>query len=271
MDIPAETAGTALAFDAASGVYDRDYEGLPGIRMMREQTQSLYLKCFPPGSSILEINCGTGNDAVFLALRGRTIMATDLSVRMVGEVNKKIALHGLAESVQARRLAFADLRHLSPGKFDGAYSNLGGLNCTNDLEAVAGDLARLIRPGGFFIATVMPPFCLWESASYALRLDWRGAVRRFGRSGVLAHVHGGSVRTYYHSPGKFIKACAPHFDHVSTLGLAVLLPPPNFVRTYEALGRGTRILARADRLASRLPGLRNFGDHYAMILKRKPG
>jgi SAM-dependent methyltransferase len=269
MDLPIEASNTSMAFDAAAAVYDAEYEGLPGIRMMRSRTESLYMEYFPAGSSLLELNCGTGNDAVYLGQRGRRVLATDLSVRMVGEVNTKIAVYGLAESVETRRLAFADLRHLSPRQFDGAYSNMGGINCTNELADLAANLGARIRPGGHFIATVMPPFCLWESAAYAARLDWRGAVRRMRRGGALAHVHGGSVRTHYHSPKKFMAAFTPYFDQVSTEGLAVLLPPPNFSGAYEKLRGGMRFLAEADRLASRIPGLRILGDHYVMILKRK--
>jgi ubiquinone/menaquinone biosynthesis C-methylase UbiE len=267
--VHAEIKHTARAFDAASAVYDASYEDLPGIRRMRSRTSQLYLEYFPPGSRLLEINCGTGNDAVFLAQKGRTILATDLSGRMVGEVRKKIAVYGLAQAVEAQRLSFSELRRLHPQTFDGAYSNLGGLNCISSLDQVAADLSARVRPGGYFIATVMPSLCLWESLSYASRLRWRDAFRRLARGGAMAHVHGGRVHTYYYSPGSFFSSFAPYFQHVSTEGLAVALPPPNFSRAYAILGEKTRLLEHLDDIIARIPIFRSIGDHYVMVLQRK--
>ena len=44
---------------------------------------------FPPGARILEINCGTGNDAVFLARSGMHVTATDISPMMIEETKRK--------------------------------------------------------------------------------------------------------------------------------------------------------------------------------------
>lgn len=269
MSTQTESEQTALAFDAAAPVYDETYEALPGIRRIRSVTSALYLKCFPPGSRLLEINCGTGNDALFLARQGRMILATDVSPLMLEEVRKKIAANGLDHAVSTRRLAFDELESLRGMLFDGAYSNLGGLNCTNDLPAVATGLARLVKPGGFFVATVMPSFCLWETLGFLARLRWRDAFRRRSRKGTLANLHGGHVRTHYHSPHAFISAFEPQFEHVMTMGLAVMLPPPNFARAYARLGGWTALLERVDDVVARLPIFRSIGDHYVMILRRK--
>jgi len=265
-----ESEQTALAFDAAAPVYDDAYEALPGIRKMRAVTSSLYLDFFHPGSNLLEINCGTGNDAVFLAKQGMTILATDISPRMLKEVGEKITRYGLEHSIETRRVAFDGLDALQGMLFDGAYSNFGGLNCTDDLVVVAANLSALVKPGGFFIATVMPAFCLVETAAYLVRLRWRDAFRRRIRGGTLADLHGGHVRTFYHSPRAFLSAFTSHFEHVTTRGLAVLLPPPNFARAYARLGRSLSLLERADNAVARLPLLRSIGDHYVMVLRRRP-
>ncbi len=130
---------TRRAFDAAAPVYDASSEWLPGIKRIRSITSGLYLKYFAPGSPLLELNCGTGNDAGFL-------------------------------------------------------------------DSLAGDLADLVRPGGIFIATVMPRFCLWETAAYLTRFQGRKAFRRLSRHGTVADLHGGRVATFYHSPGAFRRA-----------------------------------------------------------------
>ena len=257
---------TRQAFDAAAPVYDAAYEGLPGIRRIRSITSSLYTRYLPPGSRILEINCGTGNDALFLAREGMHVVATDISPVMLGEVEKKIAgSRGLPGSVRTRLLPFDRLGELRGEKFDGACSNLGGLNCTDRLASVARDLGDLLKPGGIFIATVMPPFCLWETGAFIARLRWRKAFRRLSRNGTVADLHGGQVRTYYHSPGSFRRAFAPYFRHVQTLGLAILMPPPNFTRAQGLTG----IMGGIDDLIAGLPLVRSIGDHYSIVLKRR--
>ncbi len=264
-----EIEQTRRAFDAASAVYDETYEHLPGIRHIRSVTSRIYLENFPRGGRLLEINCGTGNDAVTLARQSMTVLATDASPLMVEEVRKKIALHDLDRFVEARVLAFDELGSLRGTVFDGAYSNLGGLNCTDALGSLAAELGVLVRPGGYFIATVMPSFCLWETVSYLARLQWRGAFRRAGRGGTLARLHGGLVRTYYHSPRAFFKNFAADFELIRIVGLAVLLPPPNFARAYALLGPRLRLLESIDGAVAGLPLFRSIGDHYVMVLRRK--
>jgi len=266
MAVESEIDETRRAFDAAAPVYDEAYEWLPGIRRMRSITSRLYLQYFAPGSRILEINCGTGNDAVFLAREGMRVTATDISAAMIREVQKKAALSGgLPGSVTARLLPFDRIGELRGERFDGACSNLGGLNCTDDLSSVARDLAGLLEPGGIFIATVMPSFCPWETAAFLAKFEWRKAIRRFSGRGTVADLHGGHVRTYYHPPGKFRRAFSEDFEHVRTVGLAILVPPPNFTR----MGALTGVMGRVDDIIAELPLFRSIGDHYAMVLKRR--
>lgn len=264
-----ELEQTRLAFDKAAPVYDALYESLPAIRRFRSITSKLFLELFPPGARVLEINCGTGNDALFLARHGRHVVATDVSSGMIGEVERKVSQAGLTGSVIPLQRSFAELHTLATSGFDGALSNLGGLNCTDDLPSVASDLGRLLKPGSYFIASVMPPFCAWETVAYLCRLRWEDAFRRMRKGGALANLHGGKVRTFYYTPGAFKNIFSPLFDHVKTVGLAVFSPPPNFERTYAWIGKSARLLERADEALAWIPPFRAMGDHYVTVLRRK--
>ncbi len=269
MSTEIDTFQTRMAFDAAAPEYDVRYEGLRGILRMRSITSHLYLRYFPAGGRLLEINCGTGNDAVFLARHGMKIVATDLSPRMLEEVQKKITMTGLQGVIETQLLPFHRLAELRGTNFDGIYSNLGGLNCTDRLNTVAADLAALVRPEGYFIATVMPPVCLWEICAYLARFQWKNAMRRFSREGTLADLHGGKVQTYYYSPRAFRTAFAPWFRHVGTLGVAIFTPPPNFVRSYMLLGKRIRFLEKLENHVAAFTPFSSMGDHYVIVLQRK--
>jgi ubiquinone/menaquinone biosynthesis C-methylase UbiE len=128
------------AFDSAALVYDKEYESLYGMRRLRSIMWQVYLQYFSPGQRLLELNCGTGTDAVFLAQQGRKVLATDSSPQMIRETRKKIQSTHLNDLASAEVLSYLDLRDLGNETFDGAYSNMAGLNCTNDLDVVASGL-----------------------------------------------------------------------------------------------------------------------------------
>jgi len=263
---------TRRAFDGAAPTYDNDYEHLHGIQRLRTIIHSTYLRYFAGGQHVLELNCGTGTDAIALARRGIHIQATDVSPGMIAQTRHKINAAGLEQLVTAQVLSYRDLHHLAGTTFDGAYSNMGGLNCTDDLAGIARNLASLLAPGGYFIATVMTNFCIWETLAFASRLQLRNAFRRRQPNGVAARLHGGIVQTYYYSPGSFASAFAPYFDRVELQGLNILTPPPNSTRAYAAASAILTALEKVDDRISRVPLLSAAGDHFLMVLRRKdPG
>lgn len=188
---------------------------------------------------------------------------------MIERAQAKVASEGLDEFVQAIVLPFHGLSSLHGKTFDGAYSNMGGLNCSDSLGTIARDLADLLRPGGYFIATVMPSFCLWETLAALARGNGQLAFRRHSADGTIANVHGGNVRTFYYSPSRMKNLFAPYFEHVKTTALGVILPPPNHVRAYKLLGRSLHLLEGLDTLLSQFVLSSFVSDHYVMVLRRK--
>ncbi|HEY4643279.1 MAG TPA: class I SAM-dependent methyltransferase, partial [Bacteroidota bacterium] len=165
-------------FDALAATYDAQEFENPVFRWMRRRVWDRCLANFQPGSEILELNCGTGIDAAFLANQGFRVVATDVSDEMLSSARRKIeSLNGSA-LVRVRKLDFRDLSSLSGSSFDGALSNFGGLNCVEDLQGVASDLASLLKPGAVFVACVMPKLALWELAFGLLRADRKLLTRR---------------------------------------------------------------------------------------------
>jgi hypothetical protein len=72
---------------------------------------------------------------------------------------------------------------VSAGPYDGILSNFSGLNCVADLDAIAGTLSRLVRPGGRVVLCIFGTFCLWEVAWYLSTANLSKAFRRFRRNG----------------------------------------------------------------------------------------
>jgi SAM-dependent methyltransferase len=230
-----------------------------------------YLRYFSPIDHLLEINCGTGTDALFLAEKGLHVLATDDSPDMVAAASAAFRAAHRDDRAVAQRMSYLDLHLLGERQFDGAYSNMGGLNCTDDLRTVADGLATHVKPGGYFIATVMPRFCLWETAAFLLRGHPVKAFRRGRGNGVLAHLHGGTVKTRYHSPRRFAEAFSRDFSVVRLTGLNVFTPPPNSPRAYNLFPRLMKMLERFDDRVAGIPLFSSMSDHYLIVLRRKGG
>src|SRR5262249_8401417 len=154
---------------------------------------------FHPGDTLLDIGCGTGEDALHLMSCGVRVRGVDASPEMT-----RIAR---SRGVHATRLAVEHLEHLK-GSFDGAISNFGALNCVRDLDAIRAPLAGLIRPGGSLAICVLGRFCLWETAWFLLHGHPRKAFRRWNPRGGTSSL---GVRVYYPSISQLRRALHPDF------------------------------------------------------------
>ncbi|HZO90941.1 MAG TPA: methyltransferase domain-containing protein [Chthonomonadaceae bacterium] len=232
---------------------------------------------FLPGDRILELNCGTGEDALHLAQRGVQVLATDVSAEMVLLARQKIRQAGMAANVEVRRMAieeisdpFSALQLMAQNEhaaFDGALSDFGGLNCARNLPQVAEGLAACLRPGAVALLCIMGPLCPWEWGWYLLHGQPGKAFRRLRRGGVPWR----GLTITYPSIRAVCHAFAPHFRPLRVGAIGALLPP-TYAEGWAARHEG--LLARLDRWERRLETLPPFpllADHYLLELERKPG
>ena len=120
----------------------------PVVAWMRERIRGLVEAQLAPGRSILEINAGSGVDATYFAERGYYVRATDIAPGMLAAIAGKAQSASVGGRLTWASLAFDDLSQLGCGPYDVVFSNLGGLNCTGDLEAVTRGLPSVLKPGG---------------------------------------------------------------------------------------------------------------------------
>ena len=158
--------------------------------------QAQLAAAFRPGDHVLELGCGTGEDAIWLARRGVHVTATDVSQSMLDVAQRKAAAAGLTDLIDFAAIDLAALPvsdsitspftiHRSP--FSGAFSNFGPLNCLPDRRPLAEALAQLAAARRPVVLVVMGPACPWEIGWHLLHGQPRAAFRRFG-GGVEAHV-----------------------------------------------------------------------------------
>ncbi|MEX1275161.1 MAG: class I SAM-dependent methyltransferase [Bacteroidota bacterium] len=260
-------SGVTDAFDAVAASFDERFENAI-TRRIRNKIHGIVESLLSPPSTILDINCGTGIDAMAFAQKGYSVTGIDISPGMIQQAKAKA--HASANFKTA--FSIGSFEHLSErvqGSFDIAFSNFGGLNCTDDLSGVAREVSSVLRPGGYFVAVVMPPFSLWEFFSYAVRGQRKNALRRMRRGTLATGFDGKSFTVFYHSPRTFMDACSPWFELRDLIGLSILSPTPQstgFARTFPRL---IRLLEWVDSKIERLPLFRSSGDHFIVICRKK--
>lgn len=152
---------TLAAYEANASTYCARYEALGTTATESrppEALETLYRRWVLPGTNVLELGCGSGRDARFMARLGTDVTATDGSEAMLAE---------------AKRLAGTD-----------------STNCTGSTSNTTGTSATT-PPGSLrFVRLVLPP-------SEGLRVDPAAALRALGAtkpfdvvtsSGVLQHL-----------------------------------------------------------------------------------
>lgn len=269
--VPDSIGVDSAAFDGVASDYDRTFSHRPLGRWLRQSVHR-HLVDYAPGDRVLELGCGTGEDALWLAQRGVHVVGIDASAEMLSAAERKIHLAGLTDRV---RLQQVDLNAppgrlhgaLSATRFDGCLSNFGALNCVADRAALGATVARLLRPAARLTVVVMGPICAWEIAWFTLQGRLPSACRRF-RGPTRARVGDHTLEIDYPSPRRLRRELGQHFLAVGARGLGVLLPPTQLAHIVDRRTRTfERLRSWEDRVAG-WPLAAWLGDHYVLELQR---
>lgn len=260
----------AAAFNKQSIRFDEIYSDNAIIRYKRKRVREHVQKYIQPGCRILELNAGTGEDAVYFAQQGYTVHATDLSAGMQEILSQKIKAQGLEDRVSYELCSFTSLENLQCREsFDLIFSNFAGLNCTKELGKVLRSFSPLLKPGAVVTLVVLPKFCLWETM-LLLKGKFKTAFRRFfSRNGRKAHMEGNFFRCWYYNPSFIKKILEPGFEVLSIEGLCTLVPPSyieNFAGKYP---KAFQFLKKKEEQWKTSWPWRSIGDYYIISLKKK--
>jgi ubiquinone/menaquinone biosynthesis C-methylase UbiE len=256
------------AFDRMADHYDDLFTFSIVGRAQREVVWKRAAATFQPGSRVLEINCGTGEDAIFLANRGICVTACDASGQMIEHAKVRQELEAPEASINFRVLPTERLYELpKEPPFDGAFSNFSGLNCVADLRSVSDELAVRLRPGARLLLCLSTRFCLWEILHYAARGNFRKAMRRWrGVSQVRFDEH--SFPVYYPTMWSMRRSFGTEFRLHSVTGVGITTPPSyleGWIRNHPGM---LATMKHFDEAVCNLPIFRNIGDHVLLSMER---
>ena len=260
----------AEAFSRQSVLFDAQYSANTIVNYKRERVRRHTLQFLKPGSHVLELNSGTGEDALYFAMQGQRVHATDISAGMQNVLAAKVQRAGLQNRISHELCSFTQLDNLqNQGPFDAVFSNFGGLNCTAELDKVLQRLPALLKPGGTATLVIIPGFCLWETL-LLFKGEFKTALRRFfSKNGRQAHIEGQYFKCWYYHPDYVIKHTAPGFDVVGLEGLCCIVPP-SYIEGFAEKYPGTYkwLVKWENKLKSTWPW-KFIGDYYIITLRKR--
>ena len=254
-------------WDTAAETYERDFSGSLTGQAKRRIVWRALDRAFQPGQRILELNCGTGIDAVHLARRGVRVVACDISPRMV-ELARQLSREAeVTDLVEFRVLDNESIGALAQeGPFDGAFSSFSGLNCVEDLPGVVRGLAFLLPPGARVVAGMMGRLVPWEIAWFLAHGKPAEAFGRLRRD--RGREKAGSVAVRNYSVREIESAFSPGFRLKRWEGLGIAVPPSYMEHWARRLPRVTTALSAVDLRMGWVPLFRNLGDGVLLEFER---
>lgn len=254
-------------FDSAAQNYDSDFTFSEIGKIQRNLVYYQLQKQLKNTKKILEINCGTGEDAIWFAKQNFEVKATDISEKMIAIANSKANLENLNFSV-------LDINNISSEnmEFDMVFSNFGGLNCLTNIEMQKffQSASKVLSEKGKISLVIMPKNCLWEQFYFVLKFDFKNAFRR-KKEVAFANVDGKKVATYYYNPKEIVNLCQATFEILEVKPIGFFIPPsylePFFANKKKVL-KGLAFLENRIRIKN-WSFLSKYADHYIITLQKK--
>lgn len=258
-------------FNAIAQTYDTDFSFSKIGRMQRMRVwKNLmpYLKNNKP-KSILEINCGTGVDAYWLAEQGYQVVATDISAEMIHcAANKKTT--ETANHPDFLVCGFDDVVTTFKGQtFDVIFSNFAGLNCVNKqgLEKLNRDFASLLAPNGQLIMVLLGKYCWMERLYFQLKGLPDRAKRRLAVD--MVQLGKGHIQPTYCYSVQETKELFNDFECIAFKPIGVAIPPSYLEPIIKKLPFLIPIVQLAEYLLGNISLFSNYADHTFLVFRKK--
>jgi ubiquinone/menaquinone biosynthesis C-methylase UbiE len=263
-----------VAFDTLAAGYDAVFSASLIGQAQRRLTRQWLMAflCGKKNLKILEINCGTGEDAWWLASLGHTVIATDQSTEMIRKAQYK-AMHTHSEgSVRFITCGFEELGAAFNGEqFDLIFSNFAGLNCATpaELSAINIQLQKLLSENGHLAAVIFGKYTLWETLYFLGKGHPGEAFRRWSNQRVLVPLAESVIQpVYYYSITGFARIMRS-FRLIKKQPVGLCIPPSYLENAMQKRPRFFHWLVKMEAKAKRYARLSSLADHTYLLFKKE--
>jgi ubiquinone/menaquinone biosynthesis C-methylase UbiE len=262
------------AFDSVAKEYDATFT-LTKIGKAQREIVWAYLNKILQGKEglkILELNCGTGEDALWFAKNGHKVLATDVSEKMLEITEKKAAENNLSDRIKTNKTDLTKTEDfVSNETFDLVFSNFGGINCIpfKDLYNLPAFLSKLIKPSGRLIMVIMPTFCMWEIFYFTLRFNFKKAFRRSSTKRVKVKLNGNEMLIDYYTPILVNKIFRKEFTQIALKPVGFFIPPSYLEKFFSSKHKTFNLIKKLESVITNWSTLTNYSDHFLIDFEKK--
>lgn len=258
------------AFDRYAKSYDEHFTNSIIGRAQRNQVYNCLLSAFKfTDLNVLEINCGTGEDANWLFKQSAHVTATDISEGMINAAIAKTEKN--KATIDFHVLKAQDIQKLTKPNFELIFSNFGGLNCLSSDELMELKMVCIEKQtrSNKLALVIMGTNCLWEKLFFRIKKDKTKMLRRKNKQGVNTVIDAFNFKTFYYSPTDIEKLFEPQYKSVIVKPIGLFVPP-SYLEPY-LLKRPLifKFLVSLDKVFTRFSSFANASDHYIIILEKK--
>ncbi len=178
------------------------------------------------GRRLLDLACGQGRVTRELAGRGAVVMGADLSAVLIAQATAVEETDPLG--IEYRVADAGDESDFPEGSFDGVVCNFG-ISDIDDLDATLGTVRRMLKPGGFFVISLLHPcFPGWTESVSA---SWPPGAGYFSEGWWRAEALSSKLRQQV---GATHRTMSTYLNALTGHGLAIdavvePLPPENWL------------------------------------------
>lgn len=260
-------------FDSSAQEYDKDFTHTPIGKLQREVVWRYLEKTLPKRPlNILELNAGTGEDAIWLARRGHRVVCTDASSEMIQIAEKKAKKEEVQHLISFSKLDFKRPEEfVAKFQFDLVFSNFGGINCIDETEMqnLSSFCSNWLLPDGEMIWVMLGKYCLWEWFYFFFKGQFGKSERRWTKEGVDVPVNDKKVKTWYYSPGELRNALELNYRRIGSRAVGMFVPPSYLNPFFKNRQGILNTLGDFDRSFGSDPFFESLSDHYLMHFKKR--
>ena len=208
-------------------------------------------------AKILELNCHTGDDSLYLTRLGHKVLALDPSEKNLQLAKEKADRLKYPERPKFHQLKLGSVHaDRIDGEFDLIFSNFGGFNTMDpkSFERFTERLPRLMRPDGRVIAVIKSKHCLWEGAFSLLN---QGTQKR-----AKQEQENSKHKTWLYTPEEVKALFSDKFvlNNLQPIGFA--LPPAHLTDQFSNRRKFVNKLKKWEKKLNQFPFLAKLSDHY---------
>jgi len=260
---------TEAPFDNIASTYDNEFSKTLIGQMQRS---CIYSQIEPylnkhKALKILELNCGTGIDARWMASLGHHVIATDASSGMIDFA--KLQNENLDNPI-FQKLSFNQIEaSMFEGKFDMIFSNFAGLNCANkeELQQLNGRLKEMLNANGKLYFVLLGKYSWMEKLYFFIKGDKVRINRRLrmdkAQLGVDLYVN-----TWCYTSKEFSEIFAD-FIIVKERPIGLFIPPSYLEPLLHKNRLFIPIVKWLEKAFGSLSFFANYGDHIFLEFKLK--